>query len=66
MSSYCYEKVFYYLAGTGTTSLVYTRRQSMDIALLITDYSDDDYALCHDTYHSVFGYVFLLNGCAIS
>jgi len=60
------KRVFRYLAGTRTTSLVYTRRLSMDIPLLITGYSDADYASCYDTCYSVSGYVFLLNGCAIS
>jgi len=60
------KRVFRYLAGTRTTSLVYTRRSSMDIPLLITGYSDVDYASCRDTRRSVSGYVFLLNGCAIS
>jgi len=60
------KSVFHYLAGTRTTSLVYTRRSSMDIPLLITDYSDADYASCRDPRRSVSGYVFLLNGCAIS
>jgi len=60
------KSVFHYLAGTRTTSLVYTRRSSMDIPLLIAGYSDAHYASCHDTRCSVSGYVFLLNGCAIS
>jgi len=60
------KRVFRYLAGTHTTSLVYTRRSSMDIPLLITGYSDTDYASCRDTHRSVSGYIFLLNGCAIS
>jgi len=49
------KRVFRYLAGTRTTSLVYTRRSSMDIPLLITGYSDADYASCRDTLHSVSG-----------
>ena len=60
------KRVFHYLAGTRTTSLVYTRHLSMDIPLLITGYSDADYASCRNTRRSVSGYVFLLNGCAIS
>jgi len=60
------KRVFRYLAGTHSTSLVYTRRSSMDIPLLITGYSNTDYASCRDTRRSVSGYVFLLNGCAIS
>jgi len=60
------QRVFHYLARTRTTSLVYTRRWSMDIPLLITGYSDADYVLCRDTRRSVFGYIFLLNSCAIS
>jgi len=60
------KRVFRYLAGTRSTSLVYTHRSSMDIPLLITGYSDADYASCRHTRRSVSGYVFLLNGCAIS
>jgi len=60
------KRVSRYLAGTRTTSLVYTRRSSMIIPLLITGYSDADYASCDDTRCSISGYVFLLNGCAIS
>jgi len=60
------KRVFRYLAGTHTTSLVYTRRSSMDTSLLITGYSDANYASCRNTRRSVSGYVFLLNGCAIS
>jgi len=60
------KRVFRYLAGTHTTSLAYTCRSFVDIPLLITDYSDVDYASCHDTRRSVSGYIFLLNGCAIS
>jgi len=60
------KRVFHYLAGTRTTSLVYTRHLSMDIPLLITGYSDADYASCRNTHRSVSGYVFLLNGCTIS
>ena len=60
------KRVFRYLAGTRTTSLIYTCCSSMDIPLLITVYSDADYASCRDTRRSISGYVFLLNGCAIS
>jgi len=60
------KQVFRYLAGTRSTSLVYTRHSSMDIPLLITGYSDADYASCRDTRRSVSGHVFLLNGYAIS
>jgi len=60
------KRVFRYLAGTRTTALVYTRRSSMNIPLLITGYSDADYASCRDICHSISGYIFLLNGCAIS
>jgi len=60
------KRVFRYLAGTHSTSLVYTCRSSIDIPLLITGYSDADYASCHDTCRSISDYVFLLNGCAIS
>jgi len=60
------KRVFRYLAGTSSTFLVYTRRSSMDIPLLITSYSDADYASCRNTRRSVSGYIFLLNGCAIS
>ena len=38
----------------------------MDIPLLIAGSSDTDYASYRDTCYSVSGYVFLLNGCAIS
>jgi len=58
------KRVFRYLAGTRTTSLVCTRHSSMDIPLLITGYSDANYASCRDTHRSVSGYVFLLNSCA--
>jgi len=60
------KSVFRYLARTHTTSLVYTHHSSMDIPLLITGYSDADYASCRDTRRSISGYIFLLNGCAIS
>jgi len=60
------KRVFQYLARTHTTSLVYTHRSSMDILLLITGYFDANYASYRDTRRSVSGYVFLLNGCAIS
>jgi len=60
------KRVFRYFAGTRATSLVYARCSSMDIPLLITGYSDADYASCCDNCRSISGYVFLLNGCAIS
>jgi len=60
------KRVFRYLAGTRTTSLVYTRRSSVNIPLLITSYFDANYTSCHDTRHSVSGYIFLLNSCSIS
>jgi len=43
------KRVFRYLAGTHSTSLVYTCHSSIDIPLLITGYSDADYASCCDT-----------------
>jgi len=60
------KRVFRYLTETRSNSLVYARRSSMDIPLLVTGYSDADYASCRDTRRSVSGYTFLLNGCAIS
>jgi len=60
------KRVFHYLVRTHTTSLIYTHHFSKDIPLLITSYSDADYASCYNTRCSVSGYIFLLNGCIIS
>jgi len=60
------KRVFHYLAGTCSTSLGYSHRLSMYIPLLLTGYSDIDYASCHNIRRSVSGYVFLLIGCANS
>ena len=58
------KRVFRYLAGTRSLSLVYIRHN--DVPLLITGFSDADYTSCHDTRRSVTGYAFMLNCCAIS
>ena len=60
------KRVFNYLAGTRTTSLVYIHYQSINIPLLISGYSDADYASCRDTHRSISNYLFLLNSCTIS
>jgi len=59
------KRVFRYLAGTHSFSLVYIRHISSDIPLLITGFSDADYASRCDTRRSVTRYVFLLNGCTL-
>jgi len=60
------KRVFRYLGGTHITSLVYTRHSSMDIPLLITGYSDADYASCRDTRRSVSSHILSLHSCVIS
>ena len=59
------KRVFRYLAGTRNVSLMY-HRLSTSVPLMLTGFSDADYASCRDTRRSVTGYVFMLNGCAIS
>src|SRR5437868_13929954 len=59
------KRVFRYLAGTRNVSLMY-HRLSTSVPLILTGFSNADYASCRDTRCSVPGYVFILNGCAIS
>jgi len=60
------KRVFHYLAGTCTMSLVYTRHLSIYISLWLTRFSNANYASCYNTHHSITHYTFLSNGCAIS
>ena len=59
------KRVFRHLAGTRSMSLKY-ERFTTSVPLSIVAFSDSDYASCRDTRHSVTGYAFILNGCAIS
>ncbi|KAL1194917.1 Retrovirus-related Pol polyprotein from transposon TNT 1-94 [Cardamine amara subsp. amara] len=56
------KKVLRYLQGTKEFMLTYRRSDSIEVV----GYSDSDYAGCVDSRKSTFGYLFLLDGGAIS
>jgi hypothetical protein len=55
-------RVLAYLKGTLDLGLEYSKKQSSDLL----GYVDSDYAACLDTRKSTLGYVFMLNGAAVS
>ncbi|XP_047253625.1 secreted RxLR effector protein 161-like [Capsicum annuum] len=55
-------KVLRYLQGTKEHMLTYRRSDHLDLI----GYSNSDYASCVDTRKSIFGYLFLLAGGALS
>ena len=59
------KRVFRYLPGTRSISLKY-QRSPTSVPLSIVTFCDSDYACCRATRHSVSGYAFMSNGCAIS
>jgi hypothetical protein len=63
-------RVLQYLKGTSDLGLVYKKDAGVDMKSSVdynlVSYVDSDYAACHVTRKSTLGYVFVLNGAAVS